>query len=236
MKLFNTLAIAAALLAGTAAQAQSIDEIVKKHCDAVGGVAAWKTVKSMKLTGSLNIGGQEIPMTIATVNGKAQRTDFEVMGTKNYEIVTKTAGWSFQPIQQQTKPQPMTADELKAKQEQLNLQDNLVDYAARGNKVQYIGKEDLEGSECHKLKVTRPDGTAMTDFIDPKTFQIIRTTMKVTVDGKEVEVLVNYGNYQKLPEGITIPMTIDAGQMTIAMKSVEVNKITDESIFKPSAN
>ena len=53
-------------------------------------------------------------------------------------------------------------------------------------------------------------------------------------DGKEVEATVNYSNFQKLPEGITVPMTVDSEMGPVAMKTIEVNPTEDESIFKPS--
>jgi hypothetical protein len=49
-----------------------------------------------------------------------------------------------------------------------------------------------------------------------------------------MEQTSNYSNYQKLPEGILFPMTVESGNGPFAIKSVEINKPVDESIFKPS--
>jgi hypothetical protein len=55
----------------------------------------------------------------------------------------------------------------------------------------------------------------------------------VKVDGKEVEDVTNYSDYKKLPEGILFPMSIDSEGGPIIIKTVDVNKSVDDSIFKP---
>jgi hypothetical protein len=56
----------------------------------------------------------------------------------------------------------------------------------------------------------------------------------VKANGKEMENTTNYGNYQKLPEGIVYPMSIESPEGPITLKSVEINKPVDEKIFKPA--
>ena len=59
------------------------------------------------------------------------------------------------PFQGQTAPEAKTAEELAEAQDNLDAQGELIDYAAKGHKVELIGKEDVEGTECFKLKVTK---------------------------------------------------------------------------------
>ena len=113
------------------------------------------------------------------------------------------------------------------------MQGPLVDYQAKGNKIAYLGKDQVEGTDCHKLKVTYPNGKEETVYIDASNFYHIRSVEKIQANGKEEEVTSNYGNFQKLPEGIFWPMSLDNGVGPIALKTVEVNKPIDESMFKP---
>ena len=96
-----------------------------------------------------------------------------------------------------------------------------------------LGKDDVEGTDCFKLKVTDKSGKETTVFIDAATYNIIRTREKAKANGKEVESITNYTNYQKQPEGIIIPMSIESEDGPVTIKSVEVNKSLDVSIFKP---
>lgn len=234
MKKLTILFAAIAMLAGTSAKAQNVDEIVKKHNEAVGGVDAWKKVNSIKFIGSINAQGQEIPTSISMVNGKGMRFDMELMGTKGYQIVTPTAGWSFFPFGNgQTKPEPMTADDVKQVQDQLDVMDELMSYKNKGAKLEYVGKDDVDGTECFKLKHTNKDGQVTTLFVDPSTFHIIQKIAKMKANGQEADQTTAMGNFQKLPEGIVVPMSMTTQGGELKFTKVEVNTIKDESIFKP---
>ena len=228
------LFLAGALLAGTAVKAQTVEEIVKKHNDAVGGLDAWKKVTSIKYVGSVNANGQEIGVVKTIVAGKGSRSDIEVMGMKGFAIITPTAGWSFFPFGNgQTKPEPMTADDLKQSQDELDIMDELMTYTDKGAKIEYIGKDDVDGTECLKLKHTDKDAQVTTMYLDPTTYYIIRQVQKIKANGQEMDNTTTLGNFQKLPEGIVVPMSMSTGQGDVKITKVEVNTIKDDSIFKP---
>ena len=148
--------------------------------------------------------------------------------------MSKTEGWSYFPIQQQPKPEPMTADQLKMTQDQLDIQGELVDYKAKGSKIELVGKDDMEGTEVYKLKLTTKDGKEKTMFFDASNYYLIKESEKVEADGQEIETAVTYSNFQKLPEGLVFPMTVETGNGPMTIKTVEINPKVDESIFKPS--
>jgi len=218
------------------AKAQTADEIIQKHITAIGGLENWQKLNSVKMTGNINAGGMEIPVTITNMQNKAQKVEFTINGMTGYQIITNTDGWAFNPMAGQQSPQAMTTEDVKQAQSDLDMQGPLIDYKTKGNKVTYLGKDDVEGTECHKLKVTYPNGKEETLYIDATTFYHIRSVEKIKANGKEEEHTSNYGNYQKLPEGIVWPMSIDGGGGAVAVTSVEINKPIDESIFKPTTD
>jgi len=233
IKLFSILTAVVGL--SLSAVAQTADDIISKHLQAIGGIENWKKINTMKLTGSVNAGGTQIPVTITTVHNKAQKIEFTVNGMTGYTIVTKTAGWSYSPMGGQTKAEAMTSEMVKQMQEQLDVQGELVDYKAKGYKVSYLGKDDVEGTDCYKLKLVFPSGKEETMFFDASNYYNIRTVTKMTANGKEVEQTSNYGDFRKQPEGIVFPMNIDDGEGPVAITSVEINKPVDESIFTPKS-
>ena len=235
MKLIRTSAIAImAMLVSVFAFAQTAEEIVAKHIEAVGGAAAWKKVNSIYYEGKMTVQGAEINVTITALNGKGSRQNISVMGMTGYQIITPTAGWNFMPFQGQTTAEAMTADELKQSADDLDVQGKLVDYKSKGHTVEYLGKDDVEGTECFKLKITTKAGNVETVFIDPKSYYIVRSVVKRTANGQESDVQSDLSNFQKLPEGIVVPfsITLPFGEMVIS--KAEVNKQVDESTFKPS--
>ncbi len=138
------------------------------------------------------------------------------------------------PFQGQKAPEPITADDLKEAQDDLDVQGSLIDYKTKGHTIEYLGTDDVEGVDALKLKETLKSGKVVTIFIDPKTYYIIRTISKQKANGKEVDVTTNLSNYQKLPEGIFVPWTIGLPFGELKLTKVEINKPVDESIFKPS--
>ena len=235
MKLIKTSAIAiVATLVSVFTFAQTAEEIVAKHIEAIGGTEAWKKINSLYYEGKLTVQGAEINVALTALNGKGVRQDLTVMGMTGYQIITPKAGWNFMPFQGQTTAEAMTADELKQSADDLDVQGKLVDYKAKGNTIESLGKDDVEGTECFKLKVTTKAGNVETIFIDPKTYYIVRTIQKRIANGQESDVPTDLSNYKKLPEGIVVPfsMTLPFGELVIS--KADVNKPVDESLFKPS--
>jgi len=230
----SILAVAILFAGAFTAKAQTADEIINKHIAAIGGLDNWKKVTSMKMTGSVNAGGTELPVVITTLAGKGSRMEFSISGMTNYTIITPKQGWMYFPVQGQTKPEAMPEEAVKEAQDQLDVQGPLIDYKAKGNKITYLGKDDVEGTDCYKLKVVFANGKEETMYIDASNYYHIRSIDKIKANGKEMEQTVNYSNYQKLPEGIVFPMSIESGNGPVALKSVEINKPIDESIFKPA--
>ena len=214
--------------------AQTADEIVNKHIEAIGGTDAWKKVNSMVTTGTLKMQGAEIPISLTVLNGKGSRQDITVMGMPGYQIVTPTQGWKFMPFQGQKEVEPITADDLKEAQDELDVQGSLVDYKTKGHTVELLGTDDVDGVDAFKLKETLKSGKTQTIFIDPKTYYIIRVISKQKANGNEVDVTTNVSNYQKLPEGIMVPLSIGLPSGEMVISKVEINKPIDENIFKPS--
>jgi hypothetical protein len=215
--------------------AQTADEIVNKHIEAVGGADAWKKVNSIITTGTIKLqNGAEVSAIATVLHGKGLRQDISFMGMNGYQIVTPAAGWNFMPFQGQKAPEPITADELKEGQEDLDVQGTLIDYKAKGHTIESLGTEDIEGVEAFKLKETLKSGKVVTMYFDPKTYYIIKTVSKQKANGKETDVTTNLSNYKKLPEGIVVPWSIGLSFGELVISKVEVNKAIDENIFKPS--
>lgn len=213
---------------------QNLDEIVNKHIDAIGGKDNWAKVKSLKMENSLKANGADIKITIYQVDKKAMRQNIALMGMEGYSIMTNTEGWTYMPFQGQTKPEAMTADDVKKAQDELNLQDDFITYKELGKKIELIGKDDVDGTECFKLKMTDKDKTETTYYIDPSNYYVIKQTNKMTVNGKEMENSTTYGNFKKLPEGVVFPYTIAGGWGSTEVTSLTINPTIDEALFKPT--
>jgi outer membrane lipoprotein-sorting protein len=237
MRLAKLFVLAAASLTlSLNINAQTAEEVVANHVKAIGGADNWKKIKTMVMEASVSAGGMEIPVIITRVHNKGVKQEFTVMNMTGYTIITDQGGWNFNPMQGQTKAEPMTADELKVGQDGLDLQGEVIDYAAKGHKIELQGKEDVDGTECYKLKLTRKSGRETYMFIDPKTWYCIQESGKITVNGQEIQQTTKLSNFTQQPEGVVIALTMEsaAAPAPITITKVKINGDVPDSVFKPA--
>lgn len=211
---------------------QTADEIVNKHIDAIGGKAKWLSISSMKIEGQIEVQGVAIPFTMQAVQNKGNRTDAEFQGMKIIEIVTPLAGWSMNALQGQNSLQPMSQEDLKSKIDELDIQGELIDYAQKGHTVDLLGKDEADGNEYYKLKLTSKTGNEVVYFFDTKTYLIYKQENIVKTNGQEVKVEVKFLDYQTLENGVKIAFKQEQGPMMMVSKKITVNPVIDESLFK----
>jgi len=68
-KTFSSLLVLTAFI-GLSASAQTADEIISKHIDALGGKDAIAKVTSLYMEGSMQVMGNEAPTTVTVLAGK----------------------------------------------------------------------------------------------------------------------------------------------------------------------
>ncbi|MBS1754703.1 MAG: hypothetical protein R2765_05160 [Ferruginibacter sp.] len=213
------------------AQAQTVDEVIDKHITALGGKENLNKIQNVISEGSLSVQGIEIGVTVTQVNNKLARQDIFVNGMTGFDMLTDKEGWTYMPFNGMQKPEPKTADDVKEGLSDLDIAGPLVDYAAKGNKVELLGKEDVDGTECYKLKVTLASGKDETYFIDPTTNMIIRTKKMQKANGQEVEVQSDFSDYRDV-EGVKMPYSIGLPFGTLLISSIKVNQTIPESAYK----
>ena len=234
MKINRTLTLLTiAVLAVCGAQAQSVDEIVNKHIEAMGGENKLKDMKTMYTEGIMEMRGMEIPIKLWVVNNKAVRMEFEVMGSNNIQVVTRTNGWMQMPFQS-PEPKEMDSSMVRMMQPRLDLAGELFDYKSKGKKVTLEGKETTGGVDAYKLKVTSQDGTVVNLFIDANTYYLDKIQNHVKAQGQEMDVTTTLTDYKKTDNGFVYPASTTQEPIgtKISVTKVEVNKPVNDTLFQ----
>jgi hypothetical protein len=211
--------------------AQTADEIIDKHLQAIGGKEKLKNLNSVVMEGKVNAQGMEFPMNTTIVNKKGFRLEFSVMGMDAWIVMRPDSGWSFMPFQGQTKPEAIPADQLKESVDRLDLSTDLCDYKLKGHTVEYLGMDDVEGTDCHKLKLVSKNGKLTYYLIDPKTYYIVKTISKEKAGGKEFDAETKFSNYKEVEGGYVFPHTIESGQGPLEIVKITINGKVDDSKF-----
>jgi hypothetical protein len=210
--------------------AQTADEIIDKYLKAMGGKEKLMHLNSVMMEGKVNAQGMEIPMSILKVNNKGFRLDFSVMGMDAYVITRPDSGWTFMPFQGQTKPEAVPADQLKESVDQLDLSTVLCNYKEKGHVIEYLGLDDVEGTDCHKIKVVSKTGKISYYLIDPASFYVVKMVSKEKAGGKEFDAEIKLSNYKEV-DGYVFPYTIDSGNGPFEITKISVNTPVDDSKF-----
>lgn len=232
------LAFTLGVLTAVPAAAQSADEIIAKHIDALGGLQKIKAVKTVRMTGKLTLGpGIEAPVAMEFKRPNQMRMDITVQGIVGTQAYDGATGWTLMPFAGSKTPQQMADDELKMAQEQADLDGPLIDYKAKGHAVELLGKEAVEGADAYKLKVTQKNGVVRTIFIDAEAFLQVKEESKRTIRGTEMDTDTILGDYKEV-DGIMFPHSVDSGakgqpqRQKMVIDKIELNVPIEDARFK----
>ncbi|MBS1599319.1 MAG: outer membrane lipoprotein-sorting protein [Bacteroidetes bacterium] len=219
------------------AKAQTADEIINKYIAAIGGKDKLNSIKTLYYESSLDVMGNEAASTTYIVSGKAYKSETDFSGQKIVQCITDKGGWSVNPLMGQSAPEELPKDMLKGGELQYSvLGAGFIDYAAKGSKLELLGKEKINNASTYKLKLTTKDSAVITYYIDSATNYAVRAVTAVSANGQQIETTIGFLDYQKTDFGYAFPMKqqIDLPQgisLTVTVKKVEINKDIDPKIF-----
>jgi outer membrane lipoprotein-sorting protein len=215
-----------AVMVAMPAAAQTADDIIAKNNDAKGGLARQKALKSVRMTGRMTVGpGIEAPIVLELKRPKSMRIDIAIQGMTITQAYDGTVGWMLNPLSGRTDPEPLPSEAMKSVEEQADMDGPLIDYKAKGNTVELLGKEKAEGTECYKLKVTLKNGDVRTLFIDVESYLEVKVESRTMVRGTEQLGDIIFGDWKEVG-GILMAHSVDAGQPGAPMRQkMTIDKI-----------
>jgi hypothetical protein len=134
----------------------------------------------------------------------------------------------------------MGEDELKSTAESAEWEGPLVNYKEKGNKVELVGKEQVEGTDTYKLKVTLKNGGVRHMYLDADSFLSIKDESKRTIRGTEQETEGGSGDYKEVG-GLVFAHSLEVGpkgsaqKQKITIEKIEINPELDDARFKMPA-
>src|SRR5262249_8904058 len=152
-----------------------------------GGIQRLKSFKSIKITGKIATQGVEISIVVQKKRPNSFRADASFQGKSIVQAYDGETGWEINPFAGSSEPENVAGEELKGSQEQADFDGSLIDYKEKGNTVELLGKEDLEGSPAYKLKVALKNGDVVYVYLDGENYLEIKSVSKRKTPGGEIE-------------------------------------------------
>lgn len=221
--------------------AQTADDIVARYIKTTGGIEKINAVKSLRRTGKFT-GGGGFEAVVINENRRPDnvRQEFMFQGMTGVVAYDGKSGWKIEPWQGKKDPEPLGEEELKSIIEDSDFDGPLVNYQQKGNKVEYVGLEPVEGTDSHKLKVTTKAGDVFFYYMDTDYFVPIKIETKRTVRGELREYETSIGDYKEV-NGWYLPYSFEtnakgnSNKQKITYDKIEANVDLPDSRFRMPA-
>jgi len=222
---------------------QTADELVNKNIDAKGGIEKIQALKTVRMTGKVVFpGGFTAGTSQENMRPTLVRETFTLQGMTAVQAYDGTAGWQIQPFSGRKDPQLLGDDDMRDLLMDADFDGPLVNYKAKGNTVEYLGHDIVDGDDALRLKVTLKNGDIVYYYLDPDTYLEIRKETQEFIRGSVKEGAAEMGSYKPVA-GVMFPFSISSGPkndvtswQTITFDKIEANVPLENSEFAVPAS
>lgn len=226
-----------------AASSQTAEELVRKNIEAKGGIDKMKAIKTVRSTGKLDAGGGFTGM-VGQENKRPNlvRETFTLQGMTQVQAYDGSTGWQIQPFGGRKDPQLMGEDDVRDLIIDADFDGPLVDYQEKGNKIEYLGHDVVDGDDALRLKVTLKNGDIIYYYLDPDTFLEIRTERREFIRGSVRESVADLGSYKPVAS-VMFAFSVNGGPkndptswQSVTFERIEANVDLPDSDFAVPAS
>jgi hypothetical protein len=219
------------------ASGQNAEEIVAKYIKTVGGAEKIQAVKTLRRSGKF-IGGGGFEAAILEENKRTNmvRQEFSLQGLTAVNAYDGKTGWKIEPWQGKKDPEPLGEEEMKQILEDSDFDGPLVNYQQKGNKLEFVGMEPVEGTDAFKLKLTLANGDVRYYYMDTDYYVPIKIDTKRMIRGAEREYETSLGDYKEVA-GWYLPYSIESNvkgnpnRQKVTYDKIEANVPIDDGRF-----
>jgi outer membrane lipoprotein-sorting protein len=202
-------------------------------------------LQGVKITAKVNNGGMELPVTMIQLKDGRQLNMFNFQGKEIKQgVFDGTTLWStnFQTMKAERSDAEATAN---FKVDIGEFPDIFLHYKERGIKIELLGKETVDGTEAHKIKVTKkpitvdgkPADNVSFYFFDAENFVPILIESEIkSGPSKGMTSQMKMSDYQEVG-GIMMPFSMiqgvkGQGSQPLTVTNIELNPKVDDATFK----
>jgi len=233
-------AVSALLLLAAPLPAQTVDEIVGRYVAARGGLERIRSIQSMRLSGTISPApGESGPFRLELKRPQRMRVEMIVQGMTLTQATNGTTAWVVTPMLVGGAGVILPREEAQGLKDQADLEGPLVDWKAKGHRVELTGRDKRFGPEAFRLKVQLRSGDVRWLYIDATSYlQIAEEGERPSPRGL-VRIETRLSDHRDV-QGLIVPFVLDisAGgddRQRVAFERVEVNPPLEDARFEAPA-
>lgn len=220
------------------AQDMKLEDILAKNFKASGQDKLAK-ITTIRVTMKMAEGGMEALITMSQKYPNSMRMETEFQGTKIIYAVDGQNGWMINPASGSLEPQDMPAEVLNDYIDNtgtfLNWKNPFFNWKEKGNKIELVGKEDMNGTPVYNIKITFADNQVYNYFVDAAKFLVLKEKDTETMQGQEVTEEDIYSDFREI-DGVLIAFKVEVslnGQsgQSVTVDKCEFNIPLDDALF-----
>src|SRR5207244_3448731 len=158
----------AAIAAAQAGPPPTADQLVSRYTQRIGGPDRLRAVLSIRRHGKYyGGGGFEADVTNENRRPNRVREEFTFGGMTGVTAYDGKAGWKIEPWAGKKDAESLGEDETKGIVEDAEFNDPLINYREKGNGVEVVGLDQIEGTDVYKVRLTlASNGDVRTYYLD----------------------------------------------------------------------
>jgi len=239
------LGLCAAATAATPVRAQAapaagppVDTVIARYLAARGGAARVRAVRTERMAGRMTLaGGLSGVDTVELARPLRVRTTIHFGDRVLVQGYDGRTAWAINPFAGDTAAHALDPGTAKNVIAGADMDGPLVDHAARGIGVALAGLDTADGRPAWALRVTRPDSTTDTYFVDTASSLLTKWQGNRTIGGTPVVFETWFRDYRPV-DGLMFPFQLVSatrgrpGNQRMDFDSVQVNAPIPDARFR----
>ncbi len=165
-----------------------------------------------------------LPFLMELARPGKMRFELQFAGQTALQVYDGANGWKLRPYLNRLDVEPYTPDEMKAASMESGLDGPLVDYEAKGTRIESDGVEKVEGRDTYKLKLTLKSGAVTHVWVDAQTFLETKIDGQPRrLDGIYHPVEIFYRDYRNV-NGLEIPFVLEVRVVPVAKTAMRLGE------------
>jgi outer membrane lipoprotein-sorting protein len=237
MKKVSVVMLTVLLLFGVSLFSETLDEILAKNYETRGGLDKLKAIKTTRIKGKLvqSMMNMDMPLEMWYKKPNKLRIESTFQGRKIVQGYDGKVVWWIMPFLGTEDAQEMPKEQAKEIKDIADSMDPLVDYKEKGHTLELVGKEDMEGTEVYKLKLTKKDKVEEFYYLDVETGIELKMSKYVKRGENEILVETYFGDYKEV-DGIMMAFQMETKAnnqtaMNMTFSEIKFNEPIDDKIF-----